>query len=43
MAKEEATIGIWNDQTLKSPAKLELLRKEMENYRSDLIYSDWQK
>lgn len=37
MAEEEIKVDTWNVQTVMSPGKLELLRKEMDNYRCNLL------
>src|SRR6266536_4583295 len=37
MAREEITVGTWNVRTLWATGQLELLRKEMERYRYDIL------
>ena len=34
---KEMTVGTWNARTLWAPGQLELLRKEMEGYRFDIL------
>ena len=37
VAKEELTVGTWNVRTLWATGQMELLRKEMEKYRCDIL------